>query len=97
MANIKDLIKSISVSETEFNKNLDSLQTIEEQQRLEQAKTEKAIQENVDLIVEAIRVMERKVEAQLEEAKAIVPAKGDPGVPGRDGRPGRDLNWPRAC
>jgi hypothetical protein len=90
MANIKDLIKSISASETEFSKKLDSLQTMEETQRLEQAKIDKAMQDNVDLIVEAIRVMERKVQAQIEDAKAIIPAKGDQGPAGKDGRPGLD-------
>jgi hypothetical protein len=42
------------------------------------------------LIVEAIKVMEKKVNDQLEIAKSIVPEKGDKGDRGIDGAPGRD-------
>jgi len=51
---------------------------------------ETAIQDNVDLIVEAIKVMENKVSAQLEVAKSIVPEKGDKGDKGADGKQGKD-------
>jgi hypothetical protein len=50
---------------------------------------ETAIQDNVDLIVEAIKVMENKVTAQLEVAKSIVPEKGDKGDKGDKGADGR--------
>jgi hypothetical protein len=50
---------------------------------------EKAVQDNVDLIVEAIKVMENKVTAQLEVAKSIVPEKGDKGDKGDKGADGR--------
>jgi hypothetical protein len=50
---------------------------------------ETAVQENVDLIVEAIKVMEDKVNAQLEIAKSIVPEKGDKGDKGKDGKDGK--------
>jgi hypothetical protein len=43
----------------------------------------------VDLIVEAIKVMENKVTAQLEVAKSIVPEKGDKGDKGDRGLDGR--------
>jgi hypothetical protein len=49
---------------------------------------ETAIQDNVDLIVEAIKVMENKVTAQLEVAKSIVPEKGDKGDKGDKGADG---------
>jgi len=51
---------------------------------------EQAVQDNVDLIVEAIKVMENKVTAQLEVAKSIVPEKGDKGDKGDRGLDGRD-------
>jgi len=50
---------------------------------------EQAVQDNVDLIVEAIKVMESKVTAQLEVAKSIVPEKGDKGDKGDGGLDGR--------
>jgi hypothetical protein len=49
-----------------------------------------AVQDNVDLIVEAIKVMEDKVNAQLEIAKSIVPEKGDKGDKGKDGKDGKN-------
>jgi hypothetical protein len=54
---------------------------------------EQAVQDNVDLIVEAIKLMEKKVTDQLEIAKSIVPEKGDKGDKGdrgADGKAGRD-------
>jgi hypothetical protein len=99
MANIKELILSIEAVDSSFDEKLAAINQMEETLVAMRQQEEQAVQDNVDLIVEAIRVMERKVENQLEIAKSIVPEKGDKGdkgdrgldgVNGRDGKDGRD-------
>lgn len=87
MANIKDLIQSIESGDSSFDEKLAAINAMEETLVAVRAKEQEAIDENVSLIVETIATMQRKVEAQLEVAKAIMPDKGDAG---RDGQPGRD-------
>jgi hypothetical protein len=99
MANIKDLIKSIEAADSSFDEKLAAINQMEETLVAMRQQEEQAVQDNVDLIVEAIKVMERKVESQIEIAKSIVPEKGDKGdkgdrgldgANGRDGKDGRD-------
>jgi hypothetical protein len=90
MANIKDLIQSIESGDSSFDEKLAAINAMEETLVAMRAQEQEAIDDNVSLIVEAIKVMERKVEAQLEVARAIVPEKGDKGERGRDGQNGRD-------
>jgi hypothetical protein len=90
MANIKDLIQSIESSDSSFDEKLAAINEMEETLEAMRSQEQEAIDDNVSLIVEAIKVMERKVEAQLEMARAIVPEKGDKGEQGRDGQNGRD-------
>ena len=99
MASIKELIQSIEAADSSFDEKLAAITQMEETLVAMRAQEEKAVQDNVDLIVEAIKVMERKVERQLEVAKSIVPEKGDKGdrgergldgVNGLNGKDGRD-------
>jgi hypothetical protein len=96
MANIKDLIQSIESGDSSFDEKLAAINEMEETLVAMRAQEQSAIDDNVAMIVEAIAVMQRKVEAQLEVAKAIVPEigprgpKGEPGDRGLDGANGRD-------
>ena len=89
MANIKELIQSIGSADSSFDEKLDAINTMEETLLAMRQQEEQAVQDNVDLIVEAIRVMENKVNTQLEVAKSIVPEKGDKGDKGDKGADGR--------
>ena len=89
MANIKELIQSIESTDSSFDEELDAINKMEETLVAMRQQEETAIQDNVDLIVEAIKVMENKVSAQLEIAKSIVPEKGDKGDKGDKGADGR--------
>lgn len=89
MANIKELIQSIESTDSSFDEKLDAINKMEETLVAMRQQEETAIQDNVDLIVEAIKVMEKKVTAQLEVAKSIVPEKGDKGDKGDKGADGR--------
>jgi hypothetical protein len=90
MANIKELIQSIGSADSSFDEKLNAINTMEETLLAMRQQEEKAVQDNVDLIVEAINVMEKKVSAQLEIAKSIVPEKGDKGDKGKDGKDGKN-------
>jgi len=93
MANIRELIQSIEANDSSFDEKLEAINKMEETLVAMRQQEEQAVQDNVDLIVEAIKVMENKVTAQLEVAKSIVPEKGDKGDKGDsglDGRPGVD-------
>lgn len=89
MANIKELIQSIESTDSSFDEKLNAINKMEETLVAMRQQEETAIQDNVDLIVEAIKVMENKVSAQLEIAKSIVPEKGDKGDKGDKGADGR--------
>lgn len=89
MANIKELIQSIEAADSSFDEKLDAINKMEETLVAMRQQEEQAVQDNVDLIVEAIKVMENKVTAQLEVAKSIVPEKGDKGDKGDKGADGR--------
>jgi hypothetical protein len=89
MSSIKDLIKSIEAADSSFDEKLDAINKMEETLVAMRQQEEQAVQDNVDLIVEAIKVMENKVTAQLEVAKSIVPEKGDKGDKGDGGLDGR--------
>ena len=90
MANIKDLIKSIEAADSSFDEKLAAINQMEQTLVAMRQQEEQAVQDNVDLIVEAIKVMERKVENQLEIAKSIVPEKGDKGDKGERGLDGKN-------
>jgi len=93
MANIKDLILSIESADSSFDEKLAAINKMEETLVAMRQQEEQAVQDNVDLIVEAIKLMEKKVTDQLEIAKSIVPEKGDKGDKGErgaDGKAGRD-------
>jgi len=89
MANIRELIQSIEANDSSFDEKLDAINKMEETLVAMRQQEEQAVQDNVDLIVEAIKVMENKVTAQLEIAKSIVPEKGDKGDKGDSGLDGR--------
>jgi hypothetical protein len=89
MANIKELILSSESIDSSFDEKLTALNKMEETLVAMRQQEETAVQDNVDLIVEAIKVMENKVNAQLEIAKSIVPEKGDKGDKGKDGKDGK--------
>ena len=89
MSSIKELIQSIEAADSSFDEKLSAINKMEETLVAMRQQEEQAVQDNVDLIVEAIKVMENKVTAQLEVAKSIVPEKGDKGDKGDSGLNGR--------
>jgi len=89
MANIRELILSIESDALTFDEKLAALTQVEETLVAMQQQEENAVQENVDLIVEAIKVMQDKVDAQVNRIAGFVPEKGDKGDKGERGLDGR--------
>jgi hypothetical protein len=89
MANIKELIQSIESGDSSFDEKLAAINKMEETLVAMREQEKEAVDDNVELIVEAIKLMEKKVADQLEIAKSIVPEKGDKGDKGQDGLQGR--------
>jgi hypothetical protein len=90
MANIKELIQSIEAADSSFDEKLNAINQMEETLVAMRQQEQEAIDDNVDLIVEAINVMQKKVDAQLVEIQGIIPEKGDKGDKGADGKQGKD-------
>jgi len=72
-----------------FDEKLAALTQVEETLVAMQQQEEDAVQENVDLIVEAIKVMQEKVDAQVNRFADFVPEKGEKGDKGERGLDGR--------
>jgi len=89
MANIRELILSIESDALTFDEKLAALTQVEQTLVAMQQQEEDAVQENVDLIVEAIKVMQEKVDAQVNRIADFVPEKGDKGDKGERGLDGR--------
>jgi len=90
MANIKELIQSIEAADSSFDEKLAAINQMEETLVAMRQQEQEAIDDNVDLIVEAINVMQKKVDAQLVEIQGMIPEKGDKGDKGLDGKQGKD-------
>ena len=101
MANIKELIQSIESGDSSFDEKLAAINQMEETLVAMREHEQEVIDENVELIIEALRTIEAKVEAKLR----IIPEKGEQGLQGpkgeqgdrgldgangRDGRDGKD-------
>ena len=82
MANIKELIQSIESPDSSFDEKLAVIN--EMQDTLVAMKEQEAIDDNVELIIEALRTIEAKVEAKLR----IIPEKGEQGIQGQKGEQG---------
>jgi len=84
MANIKELILSIEAPDASFDEKLAAITEMQATVVAMQAQEEQAINDNVDLIIEALRTIEAKVEAKLR----IIPEKGEQGIQGQKGDQG---------
>lgn len=102
MINAKALLQKIESGDVSYEDKLAALAQVETALKEMRERKETVLNDRVGMIIDALKTMQAKVSAQLEEAKAIVPQvgpagpKGEPGergldgVSGRDGRDGRD-------
>jgi hypothetical protein len=84
MANIKELIQSIESPDSSFDEKLAVLTEMQGTLEAMKEHEEEVIDDNVELIIEALRTIEAKVEAKLR----IIPEKGEQGIQGQKGEQG---------
>jgi hypothetical protein len=84
MANIKELIQSIESGDSSFDEKLAAINKMEETLVAMREQEQEAIDDNVELIIEALKTIEAKVEAKLR----IIPEKGEQGIQGQKGEQG---------
>lgn len=96
MINTKELLQKIESGDVSYEDKLAALGQVETALKEMRERKETILNDRVGMIVDALKTMQRKVEAQLQEAKAIVPEvgpagpKGETGERGLDGANGRD-------
>lgn len=96
MINTKELLQKIESGEVSYEDKLAALGQVETALKEMRERKETILNDRVGMIIDALKTMQAKVAAQLEEAKAIVPEigpagpKGEPGERGLDGANGRD-------
>ena len=96
MINAKALLQKIESGDVSYEDKLLALGQVETALKEMRDRKEAVLNDRVGMIVDALKTMQAKVAAQLEEAKAIVPEvgpagpKGEPGERGLDGASGRD-------
>jgi hypothetical protein len=84
MANIKELIQSIESTDSSFDEKLAVINEMQDTLIAMKEHEEEVIDDNVELIIEALRTIEAKVEAKLR----IIPEKGEQGIQGQKGEQG---------
>jgi hypothetical protein len=84
MANIKELIQSIESPDSSFDEKLAVINEMQDTLVAMKEHEQEAIDDNVELIIEALRTIEAKVEAKLR----IIPEKGEQGIQGQKGEQG---------
>jgi len=96
MINTKELLQKIESGDVSYEDKLAALGQVETALKEMRDRKEAVLNDRVGVIIDALKTMQAKVAAQLEEAKAIVPEvgpagpKGEPGERGLDGANGRD-------
>lgn len=93
MANIKDFIKKIGNSAVSLEEQQQALAQVEQTIIEAKQKREEAIGKNADMVIQALKTIEAKLEAKLVELNNT-PAKqgvqGPAGKAGKDGQNGKD-------
>lgn len=99
MINTKELLQKIESGDVSYEDKLAALGQVETALKEMRERKEAVLNDRVGVIIDALKTMQAKVAAQLEEAKAIVPdvgpagpkgEAGDRGLDGSNGHDGRD-------
>lgn len=90
MANIKDFIKKIGNSAVSLEEQQQALAQVEQTIIEAKQKRTEAIGKNAEMVVQALKTIEAKLEAKLEELNNTPAKQGIQGPAGKDGRDGKD-------
>jgi len=90
MANIKDFIKKIGNSAVSLEEQQQALAQVEKTIIEAKQKREEAVGKNADMVIQALKTIESKLEAKLVELNNTPAKQGIQGPAGKDGKAGRD-------
>ena len=90
MANIKDFIKKIGNSAVSIEEQQQALAQVEQTIIEAKQKRTEAVGKNADMVIQALKTIEAKLEAKLTELNNTPAKQGIQGPVGRDGKDGKD-------
>ena len=90
MANIKDYIKKVMDGTVSLEEQQAALAQVEKTIVEAKQKRDEAVGQKADMVVQALKKIESKLEAKLDELNNTPAMKGEPGPRGKDGRDGKD-------
>ena len=90
MANIKDFIKKIGNSAVSLEEQQQALAQVEQTIIEAKQKRTEAVGKNADMVIQALKTIEAKLEAKLNELNNTPAKQGIQGPAGKDGKDGKD-------
>lgn len=90
MANIKDFIKKIGNSAVSLEEQQQALAQVEQTIIEAKQKRTEAVGKNADMVIQALKTIEAKLEAKLTELNNTPAKQGIQGPAGQDGKNGKD-------
>ena len=90
MANIKDFIKKIGNSAVSLEEQQQALAQVEQTIIEAKQKRTEAVGKNADMVIQALKTIEAKLEAKLTELNNTPAKQGVQGPVGKDGKDGKD-------
>jgi hypothetical protein len=90
MANIKDFIKKIGNSAVSLEEQQQALAQVEQTIIEAKQKRTEAVGKNADMVIQALKTIEAKLEAKLTELNNTPAKQGVQGPAGQDGKDGKD-------
>ena len=90
MANIKDFIKKIGNSAVSLEEQQQALAQVEKTIIEAKQKRTEAVGKNADMVIQALKTIEAKLEAKLNELNNTPAKQGIQGPAGQDGKDGKD-------
>jgi len=90
MANIKDFIKKIGNSAVSLEEQQQALAQVEQTIIEAKQKRTEAVGKNADMVIQALKTIEAKLEAKLTELNNTPAKQGIQGPAGQDGKDGKD-------
>ena len=90
MANIKDFIKKIGNSAVSLEEQQQALAQVEKTIIEAKQKRTEAVGKNADMVIQALKTIEAKLEAKLNELNNTPAKQGVQGPAGQDGKDGKD-------
>jgi len=90
MANIKDYLKKVMDGTVSLEEQQKALAQVEKTIQEQKQKRDEAVGKNAEMVIQALKTIESKLEAKLEELNNTPAKQGIQGPPGQDGKDGKD-------